>query len=216
MSQKNHLFKSRARIRNFAEVNTNNKIADSMLNLINFEVENIESKILEPACGDGVFLEKILNKRLKYISKKFKGKKTQFEINSLICISTIYGIDILEDNIFMAKKTLYENYLLTYKTLFKDEVNKNFLKSIKYIFSKNLIIGDSISLKDNKGKNIIFSEWSILNKYYVKETEFEFRDLVAYQLSDDEPNLFSDLGEKAFLPKVLKNHKLKKYDKIYA
>ena len=84
------------------------------------------------------------------------SKSNTFEINSLICVSTIYGIDILEDNIFMAKKTLYENYLLTYKSLFKEEVNQNFLKSIKYIFSKNLISGDSISLKDNKAKNIIF------------------------------------------------------------
>ena len=65
-----------------------------------------------------------------------------------------------------------------------------------------------------QNKNIIFSDWSVVEKFYIKRRDFEFKNLIASQ-PFSEPNLFSDLGDKAFIPRILEDHKLKHYLKIY-
>jgi len=44
---------------------------NAMLDLVKDETENIDSTFLEPACGDGNFLEEVLRRKLTVCAKKY-------------------------------------------------------------------------------------------------------------------------------------------------
>jgi len=79
----------------------------------------------------------------------------------------------------------------------------------KYILEKNIIWGDALSLKTvgDFTKPIVFCEWSFpFNDSRMKRRDFEFSDLLPDQVENksdlfSKPPLFSDLGERVFIPK---------------
>ena len=79
----------------------------------------------------------------------------------------------------------------------------------------NIVQGDALSFKSGKKleKFIIFPEWSLIDNL-MKRRDFTYKDFIAYA-PITEPNLFSDLGEKAFVPEPVKDWPLIKYYKIY-
>ena len=56
----NNQVKNRERVFCFGEVNTSENEINSMLDLVKHETERIDSRFLEPACGDGNFLIHVL------------------------------------------------------------------------------------------------------------------------------------------------------------
>jgi len=67
----NVLTKSKQRIKDHGEVFTNKEIVSQMTSLVQNELDRIESRFLEPACGEGNFLIKILEKKLNIVDKKY-------------------------------------------------------------------------------------------------------------------------------------------------
>ena len=51
---------SKERVSNFGEVYTSEKEVNDMLNLVQDQIDRIDSRFLEPACGNGNFLSEIL------------------------------------------------------------------------------------------------------------------------------------------------------------
>ena len=47
--------KSKERVADFGEVNTSDREVNAMLDLVKQETERLDSRFLEPACGDGNF-----------------------------------------------------------------------------------------------------------------------------------------------------------------
>jgi len=66
------IIKSKKRTVDFGEVFTSKKIVQSMINLIDQGKISIESRFLEPACGDGNFLSEILNIKLSSVENIYK------------------------------------------------------------------------------------------------------------------------------------------------
>ncbi|MCI5779818.1 MAG: winged helix-turn-helix transcriptional regulator [Lentisphaeria bacterium] len=109
MSDKEKQVISRQRVVDHGEVMTARREVDAMLDLVKQETERIESRFLEPACGTGNFLIVILErklavierklaqqeKRLKKAEKRPGWKAPSYEPDSLLALSSIYGIDIL-------------------------------------------------------------------------------------------------------------------------
>ena len=60
MSAEISQIKSKKRTRDYGEVFTNNREINAMLDLVKDESERVDSRFLEPACGTGNFLAKIL------------------------------------------------------------------------------------------------------------------------------------------------------------
>ena len=54
----------------------------------------------------------------------------------------------------------------------------------------------------------------MINETDFKRRDYTFKDLLAYQ-PYKEQNLFSDLGEEAFIPNPVKEFKPKNYLKLY-
>lgn len=54
-SKRNTSIKSKERVRKFGEVFTPSWLVKDMCNLLPDEIAKLDSRILEPACGEGVF-----------------------------------------------------------------------------------------------------------------------------------------------------------------
>ena len=112
--------KSKERVRDNGEVYTNEREVTAMLDLVKEESYRIDSKFLEPACGNGNFLIKILERKLDTVEELYKDNQTEYERQSLIAISTIYGIDILPDNCKESQDRLFKYFETRYNKLFEN------------------------------------------------------------------------------------------------
>lgn len=171
------LIKSKERVKRFAEVFTPEWVVHHMLDLLDDEnggkpglVENIHNTILEPACGEGAFLTRILERRLPYC-------KTNWE--RLIALSTLYGVEIQEDNVLICRKKLFEMVMEAYDETGQDTIDE----AITYcawaiiITTKNIIQGDCIwGLEE-----IRFTTWNPVRPY-----EFEAWETGALEMMDEE------------------------------
>lgn len=210
----NDQIKSRKRISAYGEVNTAKKEINEMLDLVKQETERLDSRFLEPACGDGNFLMEILNRKLVILVKNFKKNQYEFEKNLIVIIGSIYGIDILIDNIQSTQNRLYHSLLKVYKKYFNNNFNDELMKTVLFILKKNIIHGDALTLKHvDEDKPIIFSEWAIVDNK-LKRRDFTFSNLLAHSPSD-KGMIFSDMGDEVILSSPVKEFSLVKFDKGY-
>ena len=62
--------KSKQRVADHGEVFTAEREVNAMLDLVKQETERIDSRFLEPACGDGNFLSEILRRKLAVVKRR--------------------------------------------------------------------------------------------------------------------------------------------------
>tara|TARA_E500000178_G_scaffold202327_1_gene199993 strand:- start:321 stop:983 length:663 start_codon:yes stop_codon:yes gene_type:complete len=207
MKNKEQQIKDKSRVSNFGEVLTSKREVLDMLNLVNTETSRLDSRFLEPACGDGNFLTEVLNFKLNILEKNYSKNQYEFEKFSIQIFTSIYGIDILEDNIISARERLFNQFFDLYNKKFKSNINQKLLDCIKYILKLNLVHADALSLKKVKNdKFIIFSEWSLVNDK-IKRRDFEFKNLIDYA-PFEKGTLFSDLGDEVIIPSPIKEYPL--------
>jgi len=207
--KKEKIIRSKQRTVDFGEVFTSTRIVNSMINLLDKKVISIESKFLEPACGSGNFLIEILKIKMQLVIDKYKKNQNEFEKYSILALSSLYGIDILEDNIFDCKNRLMNKFEEKYKKLFKYNIKKRCLSSAAYILDQNILTGDAISLKikNNLDKPIVFSEWSFVNSSMIKRRDYTLENLIEYRPFESD-TLFSDTGSEVIIPKTIKEYPL--------
>ncbi|MBL8089108.1 MAG: SAM-dependent DNA methyltransferase [Anaerolineales bacterium] len=201
---------SKKRVAEHGEVFTSEREVNAMLDLVKQETERIDSRFLEPACGTGNFLTEILNRKLQVVERKYRRSQLDYERNLVSAVSSIYGIDILEDNVIECRKRLFEIVNQRYTKLFKQKAKDECRKVIRFILEKNIIWGDALDLRTVKKpiQQIIFSEWSFpFNNSMLKRRDFVFAELLPDESKkSNQLGLFaknehvSDLGEKVFLP----------------
>lgn len=181
---------SRQRVADHGEVYTAKREVEAMLDLVKHETDRIESRFLEPACGSGNFLAEVLNRKLAVVTSRYGKSESDWERYAIIAVSSIYGIDILPDNIDRCRDRLFKPFEKS-----REEVKR----SVRYILERNIVCGDALSLK-----GIIFSEWSPVGSGF-KRRDYAFHELVS-QASIQELPLFSDLGDEVFIPDPVKDY----------
>lgn len=198
--------KSKQRVADHGEVFTSQREVNAMLDLVKQETERIESRFLEPACGDGNFLSEILKRKLDVVEARYKKSQLEFERNAIIAISSVYGIDILEDNVHACRERLLRIFTDFYSRIYKDKVNAKCIESARYILEKNILWGDALDLRTvgENPKPIVFSEWSAVNGSMIKRRDFTYEHLVV----SIHGSLFSDLGDDAYIPTPIKEFPL--------
>lgn len=204
--------KSADRVRNHGEVFTARREVEAMLDLVKDESERIDSHFLEPACGDGNFLIAILERKLKTVDSRYRSKKADFEVQMLSALSSIYGIDLLSDNIALAKERMFDIACKCYKAALKIEPDEEFQKVMKFILDKNIQQGDSLNGIDK----IIFTQWTLVG-YKFKREEFSFSQLNQQAEILNTPlfaSLTNDKGEDVFIPQPIKEYPLTFYRKL--
>ena len=204
--------KSKNRVTKFGEVNTSIKEINSMLNLVKQETERLDSRFFEPACGDGNFLYEVLKRKLKTLETRYKKNQYEFERNLIVVVGSIYGIDLLEDNVEATKKRLFNLSENIYKKYFNKYINRKLIQSLSFLLNKNIICGDALTLKHLiTYEPITFCEWGIVNNK-LKRRDFYLSDLIAYTEIEND-SLFSSMEVSIIQP--LKVYSLVNYDEAF-
>src|SRR5579863_10165885 len=111
---------SRKRVTDHGEVYTAKREVNSMLDLVKQETTRIDSRFLEPACGTGNFLTEILERKLRVVEKRYGKSRLEYERYAILAVSSIYGIDILADNVRDCRQRLLDIFETAYTRLFKE------------------------------------------------------------------------------------------------
>ncbi len=200
--------KSKQRVADHGEVFTNEREVKAMLDLVKHETERIESRFLEPACGNGNFLAEVLHRKLDTVDFKYGHSQGQWDCNAVLAVSSIYGIDILEDNAQECRARLLALFVERYKSKFNETVNPECIRSVKYLLDLNILHGDALDLRNPVTKQpLIFAEWSPVNSVFLKRRDFTLAKLMKPRSSAGN-DLFSDLGDQAYIPKPVEEYPL--------
>jgi len=211
----NHQLKSKKRVTDHGEVFTAQREVNGMLDLVLQETLRIDSRFLEPACGTGNFLVEVFRRKLSIVENKYKTSQLEFERYGVLAASSLYGVDILMDNVEECRSRLFETFKQIYSSVFNDKCKVECLKSVKFILSKNILWGDALTLKrPNSEVPISFSEWSAVNGSMVKRRDFTLSELLANSPIDG-PNLFSDIHEEVFIPRPIKEYPLTHFLRLF-
>lgn len=195
--------RSKSRVRDQGEVFTAEQEVNAMLDLVKHETERIDSRFLEPACGNGNFLAPILQRKLAAVEKMYKRSQLEYERNVLIAVGSIYGVDIMEDNVEECQERLYKMFETAYMSTYKKKSKVSICLSAKAILRRNILWGNALDLKTADPENpqpIVFSEWSRpFNDSRIKRHDYDFEEIV----TKDDPSLLkahkiSDMGDKVF------------------
>ena len=205
--------KSRERVQQHGEVFTNEREVNAILDLVRHETERIDSRFLEPACGDGNFLAEILRRKLRVCRSLVEQKKNtqlEYEKNAVLAVSSIYGIELLTDNAITCRERLFTIFADEYRALYGDRIKQECLKSIRFLLSKNIIIGDALSYHrvDKPEEWIVVSEWSLIGSGMMNRRDYQFSYLVASNHGND---LFSDEPCRTFEPVYFLNLNAEQY-----
>lgn len=192
---------SKKRVADHGEVLTGVREVNAMLDLVKQEAERIESRFLEPACGNGNFLTAILERKLAVVERRYRKSQLDFERYAVLAVSSLYGIDKLPDNVSECRERLFDVFDRVYDGLFPKTSKAGCRDAVRFILARNVIWGDALDLKtcNEPRVPIVFSEWSPVNGSMLKRRDFTFHGLLAHEGMKQLP-LFSDLGEDVFIP----------------
>lgn len=195
--------KSRKRVSDHGEVFTNEREVNAMLDLVKDESFNVESTFLEPACGDGNFLEVILRRKLSVVKDKYSKYIPDYEKYAIVAVSSIYGVDILSDNVAACVERLHSVFCDEYDSVCKKQASGRIKAVAFYILKKNILCGDALTLLQSDKTPIVFAEWKMVTGSKIKRRDFTLSKILeaeSYnsQLADDggdQLSLFGTLDE---------------------
>ena len=172
--------KSKQRISNYGEVYTADREVQSMLDLLPQSTFDLKTTFLEPACGNGNFLEAILKRKLESFikNKQLIINQDDVERNILLAITSIYGVDIQKDNVLESRKRLENCIDSWYFQNYSKKISSSCLKGIKFILEKNIICGNTLTKLNEKNKPLRFSEWNITKNGNFFRKEYKFEDVL--------------------------------------
>jgi len=170
-----------------------------MLDLVAHECERIDSRFLEPACGDGNFLAEVLRRKLATVDRVNARNRQKWERDSVLSVCSLYGIDLLPDNVAICRDRLQAIIADAHAERFKEPLPDSARLVVSFILSKNIVQGDALSFRRADGAAIVFSEWSSINGTLIKRRDFAYDQLLGHAHMNSMP-LFSDLGKDVFLP----------------
>lgn len=211
MTKEKSQIKSKQRVQERGEVFTNEREVKAMCDLVKDETERIESRFLEPACGDGNFLAEIVTRKLAVVSKRYGKSETDWEKYSVLAMSSVYGVDIMPDNAQECRARLFKIWEKAYKRKCKTILCEDCQNAVRFILSRNVLCGDALTMLDDNGNPIVFSEWSLIGSN-MKRRDYTLANLLETQSYYDLP-LFEDV-EDVKVPKPVKEFDLIHYRRV--
>ena len=191
------LTRSRQRIADHGEVFTPGWMVEAMLDLVKDETERIDSRFLEPACGNGNFLVRILQRKLAAVGLKYGKSNFEGRHYALLALMCVYGIELLADNVVECRANVLE-ILAEYLNL---DGTDNLYRAASYVLSQNVVHGDALTMRTHDGEAIAFAEWGYLGKGKFQRRDFRFESLTQMSTFAEAGTLFADIGKhEVFTP----------------
>lgn len=192
-------FKSKQRVTDHGEVFTPQWLVDEMLDQLPAEMDRPESRILETACGPGIFLSSTLGRKLDSVHARYGKSSFERGHQGLRALMSIYGIDLLQDNVEECRASLlmtFQNWLLQGQEIFA--------AAASIVLSLNIVQGDALSMRGTDGSGLVFSEWAYIGRGIFLRRDFQFEQLAQKSLFG-EGTLFEGLDTEEVFG-ALKDH----------
>jgi hypothetical protein len=182
------LIKSKKRVADHGEVFTPPWLVENMLELVKEETERIDSRFLEPACGSGNFLVRILQRKLAAVELKYGKSEFEKRYFALYALTCCYGIELLPDNIAECRANMLEVFA-DYLGLKEGD---DLCRAASHVLSLNLIHGDAMKMQAHDGSPMIVVEWGYIGKGKFMRRDFRLEDLAGASLLREGSLPFSD------------------------
>lgn len=186
-----NLIKSKKRVADHGEVFTPGWLVDAMLDLVKGEADRIDARFLEPACGSGNFLVRVLQRKLAAVEMKFSKSEFEKRHYALLGLMCTYGIEILADNISECRANMLD-VLAEYLNI--DDTD-DIYRGAFFVLSENLVHGDALTMQTRGGEPITFAEWGYLGKGRFQRRDFSLDVLTGSSAFSAEGTLFAHLGK---------------------
>lgn len=192
--------KSKERVAQRGEVFTAEREVNAMLDLVANECLRPDSRFLEPACGDGNFLAAILRRKLAELRRKYKKSPRDYEKLSIVAIGSLYGVDIMNDNVEACRQRLFTIWDEEYTAHCTSDASDEAREAARFIISRNIINGNALTLMcvDDEGRDtkapIVFSEWTLIGGTQMQRSDYTMADLLLHNDTSQESgmgNLFA-------------------------
>jgi hypothetical protein len=179
-----NLTKSKERVQKHGEVFTPAWVVNDMLDMLPEDVWDIGKTFLEPACGEGAFLIEVYKRKLEIINTDIQE---DWEWQAAIATSSLYGVELLEDNAEKCKINLVNLFATFYNQKFPETQDEEIIETIKFLINANIIRGNfltqrkclsSCGNKCNKCELIAFSEWTPLADYKLKRKDYLLEEMI--------------------------------------
>lgn len=198
--QQSSQIKSKERVAQRGEVFTAEREVNAMCDLVANECLRPDSRFLEPACGDGNFLSAILKRKLAELRRKYKKSPRDYEKLSIVAIGSLYGVDIMNDNVEACRQRLFSIWDEEYTAHCKADASDEARQAARFIISRNIINGNALTLMcvDAQGNDtkapIVFSEWTLISNNQMQRSDYTMADLLLHNDTTQEDgmgNLFA-------------------------
>lgn len=198
--QESAQIKSKERVAERGEVFTAEREVNAMCDLVANECLRPDSRFLEPACGDGNFLAVILKRKLAELRRKYKKSPRDYEKLSIVAIGSLYGVDIMNDNVLACRERLFAIWDEEYTAHCRADASDEAREAARFIISRNIINGNALTLMsvDAEGRDtsapIVFSEWTLIGGTQMQRSDYTMADLLLYNDTSKEDgmgNLFA-------------------------
>ncbi len=183
--------RTKKRVADHGEVFTPSWMVEAMLDLVKDESERIDARFLEPACGSGNFLIKIMQRKLAAVELKYASSDFERRHFALLALMCVYGIELLPDNIAECRANVLEMFA---EYLNLDEA-EDLYRAATFVLSQNLVHGDALTMRSNDSAPITFAEWGYLGKGRFQRRDFRFDILTHSSAFSAEDSLFAHLGK---------------------
>lgn len=191
--------RSKERAVQHGEVFTPSWVVDLMLDLVEDESKRIDSRFLEPACGSGNFLLPVLRRKLTTVHSRYAKSDFEKRHFALLAVMSIYGIELLEDNVKECRENLAEVFS-QYLGIGSSDI---WFEAVNAVLTANIVHGDALSLttRESVPQPIAFPEWSYLGRGLYRRRDFRYDTLVKMSSFAVEESLFADPGDhEIFVP----------------
>lgn len=209
--------KSKKRVADHGEVFTAEREVKAMCDLVDSECQRIDSRFLEPACGEGAFLTEILRRKLAVVKRQYGKSPADFERYCVMALSSIYGVELLPDNAAICRGKLFDIWDQAYTAGMKKQASDRCREIARYLLKKNILCGDALTLLQADGSPIIFAEWSFVTGSQVKRRDFRLDELMAgseRQVSMDMQDWEYDPEADAYIPRPIREYPLTDYRRV--
>ena len=185
------LVRSKQRVADHGEVFTPEWLVQAMLDQVGEETERIDSRFLEPACGSGNFIVPVLRRKLRAVEQKFGKSDFEKRNYALLAVMSIYGIELLADNIAECRANMLEVLADQLKIAEGDDL----FGAAIYVLGENLVQGDAMTMHNKSGRPITFAEWGYLGKGRFQRRDFRLDALTQSSSFGESDTLFADMGK---------------------
>jgi hypothetical protein len=180
------LVKSKQRVVDHGEVFTPSWMVEAMLDLVKAESERIDARFLEPACGSGNFIGRILMRKLAAVELKYGKSDFERRHYALLALMCIYGIELLADNLAECRENALEIFVEYTQARDEDEL---YLAAM-HVLKTNILHGDALTMRARDGQPIAFAEWGYLGKGKFQRRDFRLDVLTGSANFSAEGSLF--------------------------